>query len=185
MKKIMAIAMVAMVAGITSADLSIDWTSGIAGGVYDDNGVDFVEGGTAQLIWSTSPMIDTAGAYDVANMADEFVLLTDVTGAYGQGFAGSGIWSNADVGGNEISSGYFYTRIFSATSDSFLDIAGGSPVLATYSATDPSTVYSDAVLAGVYTINQNGTTVIPEPATIGLMGIAGLGMFLARRKSRR
>ncbi|VGO16120.1 hypothetical protein PDESU_04710 [Pontiella desulfatans] len=28
-------------------------------------------------------------------------------------------------------------------------------------------------------------TVIPEPATIGLMGIAGIGMFLARRKARR
>lgn len=28
-------------------------------------------------------------------------------------------------------------------------------------------------------------TVIPEPATIGLMGIAGLGMFLARKKTRR
>lgn len=27
--------------------------------------------------------------------------------------------------------------------------------------------------------------VIPEPATIGLMGIAGLGLFLARRKARR
>ena len=26
---------------------------------------------------------------------------------------------------------------------------------------------------------------IPEPATIGLMGIAGLGMFLARKKARR
>jgi hypothetical protein len=28
-------------------------------------------------------------------------------------------------------------------------------------------------------------TVIPEPATLGLMGIAGLGMFLARKKARR
>ena len=27
--------------------------------------------------------------------------------------------------------------------------------------------------------------VVPEPATFGLMGIAGLGMFLARRKARR
>ena len=27
--------------------------------------------------------------------------------------------------------------------------------------------------------------VIPEPATLGLMGIAGLGMFLARKKARR
>jgi hypothetical protein len=39
---------------------------------------------------------------------------------------------------------------------------------------------------------NTGTTVIsgdwvaiPEPATLGLMGIAGLGMFLARRKARR
>ena len=27
--------------------------------------------------------------------------------------------------------------------------------------------------------------VVPEPATLGLMGIAGLGMFLARKKARR
>jgi len=32
---------------------------------------------------------------------------------------------------------------------------------------------------------KTDTPVVPEPATIGLMGIAGLGMFLARRKSRR
>lgn len=35
---------------------------------------------------------------------------------------------------------------------------------------------------GVVTTNIE---VIPEPATIGLMGVAGLGMFLARRKARR
>lgn len=32
---------------------------------------------------------------------------------------------------------------------------------------------------------DGSVTVIPEPATIGLMGIAGLGMFLARKKARR
>ena len=32
---------------------------------------------------------------------------------------------------------------------------------------------------------QTSVEVIPEPATIGLMGIAGLGLFLARRKARR
>lgn len=31
----------------------------------------------------------------------------------------------------------------------------------------------------------SGLVVIPEPATFGLMGIAGLGMFLARKKARR
>lgn len=34
-------------------------------------------------------------------------------------------------------------------------------------------------------INKPFGTVIPEPATIGLMGIAGLGMYLARRKTHR
>lgn len=32
---------------------------------------------------------------------------------------------------------------------------------------------------------QTSVEVIPEPATFGLMGIAGLGMFLARKKARR
>jgi hypothetical protein len=32
---------------------------------------------------------------------------------------------------------------------------------------------------------QTNIEIIPEPATLGLMGIAGLGMFLARRKTRR
>jgi hypothetical protein len=32
---------------------------------------------------------------------------------------------------------------------------------------------------------QTNVQVVPEPATIGLMGIAGLGMYLARRKVRR
>ena len=40
----------------------------------------------------------------------------------------------------------------------------------------------DLGLGDAVSVNQQ---VIPEPATIGLMGIAGLGMFLARKKARR
>jgi len=40
--------------------------------------------------------------------------------------------------------------------------------------------------AGNFDVSGAGALpVIPEPATIGLMGVAGLGMFLARRKVRR
>ena len=38
---------------------------------------------------------------------------------------------------------------------------------------------------GLPAVNVAFGLVVPEPATIGLMGIAGLGMFLARRKTRR
>jgi len=39
--------------------------------------------------------------------------------------------------------------------------------------------------AGAGGAATGSVTVIPEPATFGLMGIAGLGMFLARKKARR
>jgi hypothetical protein len=41
---------------------------------------------------------------------------------------------------------------------------------------------SAAALAVNFTWAASEWKVIPEPATIGLMGVAGLGMFLARRK---
>ena len=42
------------------------------------------------------------------------------------------------------------------------------------------------IQAGTFDASEmGGLTVIPEPATFGLMGIAGLGLFLARKKARR
>lgn len=35
------------------------------------------------------------------------------------------------------------------------------------------------------TLDSGAAALVPEPATFGLMGIAGLGMFLARKKARR
>ena len=46
----------------------------------------------------------------------------------------------------------------------------------------PEAIFFDN--AGAGGVADGSVTVIPEPATIGLMGIAGLGMFLARRKVR-
>jgi len=196
MKKVIAVTMAVMIAGIAAADLSINWTSGTSGAVLDVGGVypagPYLTSGTAQLIWSTTPSVTAAGSYDLAGgatLVDEWMLASSTYGAYGQGFSGSGIFTDADVGGNDISAGYFYTRIFqgnAAGGEYFLDLAQYDPTLATYSATDPLTTYKTPVLDAVYNVDANGTMVaIPEPATIGLMGIAGLGMFLARRKARR
>ncbi len=51
------------------------------------------------------------------------------------------------------------------------------------------TIWADNAIPGdAFTslvLESGGTTVIPEPATLGMMAIAGLGMFLARKKTRR
>ncbi|MDF7800963.1 PEP-CTERM sorting domain-containing protein [Pontiellaceae bacterium B1224] len=61
---------------------------------------------------------------------------------------------------------------FSALGGQFVDLQPG---------TDPALVAQSFNGGDV----QTATEVIPEPATLGLMGIAGLGMFLARKKARR
>lgn len=44
---------------------------------------------------------------------------------------------------------------------------------------------SDVAQSNFSFSGKSWSQVVPEPATIGLMGVAGLGMFLARRKTRR
>ncbi len=52
---------------------------------------------------------------------------------------------------------------------------------------DPKTLPENVDVDGSVAVSADGSVtvnVIPEPATIGLMGIAGLGLFLARKKAR-
>lgn len=176
-----------MLLGAASADLAIDWTSGLSGAIYyqGGSGVEgpFVENAVVQLIWSTTPAITLPGAYDVAGgLADEWILLQDFTRTYGQGFSGSGIWSDEDVGGHAINSGYFYTRVIGnyfvhpMEGRNFIDIAEYGPGLVDYNASDPTTVYSEPVLDKNY-------YVVPEPSTLSLLGVCGL-FFLFRCRRR-
>ena len=60
-----------------------------------------------------------------------------------------------------------------------------SSAFTVYDSLSPGTIYStEGDIPGGFTIGVDGEqfTVVPEPATIGLMGIAGLGLFAARRK---
>lgn len=197
MKKTMiVVAAVAMVAGMVSADLAVDWKS-TGAAVYDIGGSGgtgpFIEGAKLQLVWSAAGITtvnDTA--YPLvggATLPGEFVLGGDqVTGTFGTWSDLGGIFSNDDVGGANINAGFFFARIFQGTAaagEYFVDIPMGNAAEYIYDSGTPSTVFSSDTVAASTWIDQNGTTVIPEPATLGLMGVAGLGMFLARRKARR
>ena len=60
-----------------------------------------------------------------------------------------------------------------------------SSAFTAYDSLNPATIYStEGIIPGGFSEGSSGElfTVVPEPATIGLMGIAGLGLFVARRK---
>lgn len=106
----------------------------------------------------------------------------------GVGFAGTfneGV-QTSDVG----TSGEIVVRIFE--SGASVGSVGSQWTVATgtfnvYDSLAPATVYdANGLVDSPFTLGTSGTavTVIPEPATIGLLGIAGAGLFAARRKTR-
>jgi hypothetical protein len=198
MKKIIAATAIAMMAGIASADFAITWLSnqgpvikngGTIAGPYAENG------NLVQLIWTASAPVFGDSKADVNGglAAGEFLLQSTVTkDGYGffQSLVGTVTYGNAVVGGSNINSGYVFTRIFDsaapAAGEWYVDTGLINTSAWTYDPTNVNTVYAANVVSGSgLVISSNNTQVIPEPGTIGMMGIAGIGMFLARKKARR
>ncbi len=185
MKKIAIIAVAAMVTGIASADLAVAWKNTAGAVTAPSGGSSYLVGSTVQLLWSAAGAVTTAGSYNNVNgalLAGEQLLDSTISGVNsswnlpGETFAG------------DYSGGAFFTRFFQsdgAGGEFFLDVEMADGADWVFNSKDPTTTYKTDVVAGVLNINQNATTVIPEPATLGLMGVAGLGMFLARKKARR
>ena len=197
MKKV--ITMVAMVAAasVATADLSVNFSNqavGIAsGGTTTGDAV--AVGSLMQLVWSAAGVTTSSGnSYDVGAgkaLAGEYILDAQLTintfGFYGPN---TGVYTSADVGGADINSGYFFLRAFEsatgASGEAFADFAAVDSSAWVYNAVDTGTIYQDNLTGGTpgtfVDIASAGTTVVPEPATIGLMGIAGLGLFASRKK---
>jgi hypothetical protein len=64
----------------------------------------------------------------------------------------------------------------------FIALSAGFEITDMAAASDPAPSNPQTMSVGALDATIE---VIPEPATFGLMGVAGLGMFLARRKARR
>ncbi|MDF7805830.1 PEP-CTERM sorting domain-containing protein [Pontiellaceae bacterium B12219] len=198
MKKTLVMVLGVALVGASMADVVIDFKT--TAPVFKPGGTqipgDLLDvGAVAQLVWSASPLAD----YQTSNIDlslgnglqrdGEYILTTYVSAGPGGGVqAGSGTYGNDDVGGNDIHQGYFFGRIFQTTgavNDYFIEFGIQNPELKTFVDTDPTSDYDTTMLSVSTDIAAYGTQVVPEPATLGLMGIAGLGMFLARKKTRR
>ena len=190
-KVIVALAAVAMV-GVATADIYVAPSVGFGiygdgnnGGIIDNNaGVEVVlqiiDGGGDGV---SAVTFDLAGN-PVAGGNDSIIgfLVSAATG--GGDYADYGALIAGEIGGNGTP----------WSADTWVAISGivdgRSAWLAPIAITDGN--YSDpktlpevlVVDGGVGATANTIVTVIPEPATIGLMGIAGLGMFLARKKVR-
>jgi len=208
-KQIIAFSVVALFALSSQADLSISFVNNSHGITTDStpgSEVYLPAGSLVQLIWApvdniASRFVSGAGVGG-ALKAGEFLLVASDTSeptpwtGYGTWSSVVGGYDSSDVGGADINTGYFFARIF------VNNAAYGTPYYETtavdaadwmFDSNDPANQkpYDDSIVkydgeqAGTISleIQANATTVIPEPGTFGLMGLAGLGLFMARRSA--
>jgi hypothetical protein len=195
MKKISIVAAALTVAAVASADIYVNAVVGF--GIYDQaDGVSPLianPGGEAlmQLFYVGGNGVadyedGSFGVLGAGGASGDDVLLGSFTftaagGAF-DGYLTGANFTSTDLG---LAGGNVFARVFQGTGGagdwyyqgaifaaSDLDQPGGDP---------PDSYLIDGGVAAIANTGQ----VIPEPATIGLMGIAGVGMFLARRKARR
>jgi hypothetical protein len=188
MKKLVALLAVGAMVASASADLtSFNW---VGGKVYDQTGTAFASGTgvvTAQTsLFDLSGFVFDNGGQLQINIADipSMYAIADlaVAGAFAGGkYSTSFAEGDATVAGQTaylvVKNGLGAIEMgdyigLSASSYEIVDLQPGSDPAAT-----PQNFSGGDVTTNI--------EVVPEPATIGLMGIAGLGMFLARKKSRR
>lgn len=193
MKKITTLVAAFAAVTVASADISVNFAASgtgllLAGETAPGPTSILGAGNLVQLVWSGS---NTGYQTDDLDLSlangGETILATTVTTLGGNFDAGGAVYADSDVGGVDINNGYFFARVFDSAAPvagaSFIEMGIQGSSLNEYVVTDPASPYTDSLNdLGFTAIDAQGTTVVPEPATIGLMGIAGLGMFAARRK---
>ncbi len=200
MKKIIVAAVAAAIVGGAYADIKMDLL--VSYGISDNTGTaGIVPDVVGQDIVLQLYSVGLNGLIDYA-AAPANGTLGDILGTAGDGddiLLGSGIFTVANVGafedyaaGASISiaapwTSPVYARVIGAGDNGITagDWFFQTGIFAAADITDPKALQQavfvdNGGLGGVANMGQ----VIPEPATLGLMGIAGLGMFLARKKAR-
>jgi hypothetical protein len=194
MKKVLLVVTAVAMAAVAQADFVVDVSC--SWGIYKADGVTGLMAGGGNMavevyyVGDNGVFDTTAGAGVMGDVlpggnGDDILLMSfnaPYNSAYGDfapqplvdNYLGTGeifarVWNDADA---SVGGPWYYQSAILAAGD--LD-PGASP---------PPT--PDSLDIGGGAAGQTATMgqVIPEPATIGLMGIAGLGMYIARRKVR-
>lgn len=185
MKKVITMAAAVAVAAVATADMAFfEFTGdlvdeGSAPATYQDAAVVVLGDQTAAVSGGEINILDIFATWQSGNLV--------VKPAFaGGGYASESAFAERPFMGGDDFSPTLATLIYDPNGGG---IAAGDMVgLYTFNIEDQAAAGTPApALAQQVEITSlvADTTVIPEPATIGLMGIAGLGMFLARRKARR
>ena len=180
MKSIIAMFVALAVASVASADIAIDLVNSAGYGATADGSNQYV----VQLVANNAGAATTVDASNLLGTGDN-LLTSFTTDAAGYGtFASQGIGEYATP-----ASGNVVIRIFDLGAGNG-DVGSQWEVAAAafteYNSLTPSTIYTtEGLVSSPFTLGTSGTAVnvIPEPATIGLLGIAGAGLYAARRKT--
>ena len=197
MKKLMIMmAVTGLVVGAHADITQFNWV----GSLEDASGVEPAAFATTAFTYTSADtvrdlLLDGAGDLDIANLVSSVgndLLWGDTSVDILPIFLGGGFLAGV-VDTEVIADRYAYAFIFDGVFTDISEVTKGTK----FGLIDVSAAYkinnlgatpapSDIQEFDAGLVKMTGTVVaIPEPATLGLMGIAGLGMFLARKKARR
>ena len=181
MKSIIAMFVAFAVATVASADIAIDLVNSAGYSATDDGTGTYI----VQLVANdggAATQVDVSNLLGVGdNLFTGFTTQAGFAGTFGS--QGVGVYSTP-------TSGNVVIRIFDSSAVDVGDFGSQWVVAASafteYDSLNPATIYStDGLVNTPFTLGTSGTAVnvIPEPATIGLLGVAGAGLYAARRKT--
>jgi len=211
MKKLI-IALVAIATGVTYADIGINYNTYY--GFTGDNGGALLADGDTALIQLINTGADGAigavttgggGMFGDDSLITSFTITADVAaGDFSEYLYYASNFTSANTPGTEVGAGLgadIFARIYQTSSaaagtkywESGIVSAGATdgspPAVNAFFQVDATDITAQAGIGTADTATSGVdiaafSTVIPEPATIGLMGIAAAGLFTARRKVR-